>query len=206
VQFPDARILIFAKAPQAGQVKTRLIPAVGAQAAAALYAELLHGAVARLAPSRLAPLQCCCAPDIQHHYFLRLADEFDLLLEPQQGADLGQRMLWAARQALQSCAAVVLIGGDCPPLMPHHLQQALQWLTEGADAVLGPAEDGGYVLFGLRRVDDALFSDIAWGGPGVLASTRQRLQQLGWQWRELEALWDLDRPEDLQRYQRLNCH
>ena len=101
--------------------------------------------------------------------------------------------------------SVVLIGGDCPVLNPGHLKQALTWLASGEDAVLGPAEDGGYVLLGLNRVAPALFNTIEWGGEDVLAVTRARLAGLGWKWRELKTLWDLDRPQDLDRYYGCNC-
>ena len=85
-------------------------------------------------------------------------------------------------------------------LAPRHLHQALAWLRQGQDAVLAPAEDGGYVLLGVRRVEPALFQDMPWGGPQVLDLTRQRLRRLRWRWRELETLWDIDRPEDLSRF------
>jgi hypothetical protein len=85
-----------------------------------------------------------------------------------------------------------------------HLKQAFTWLYAGADAVLGPAEDGGYVLLGLRRVERELFAGIPWSTPAVLDVTRRRLGELNWSWRELEPLWDLDREADLDRYLRLN--
>ena len=99
----------------------------------------------------------------------------------------------------EKAPTVILVGADCPLLEARHLASAFDWLQQGEDAVLGPAEDGGYVLLGLRRVNRALFRDIPWGGDQVLALTRQRLAQLGWRWRELEPLWDLDRPADLDR-------
>ena len=100
----------------------------------------------------------------------------------------------------QSGGPVVLIGGDCPVLQAEHLLQTLDWLKGGCDAVIGPAEDGGYVLLGLNKSSPELFRGIAWGGDSVLDETRSRLQGLGWQWRELEPLWDLDRPADLDRF------
>jgi len=200
MQFPNARILIFAKAPEPGRVKTRLIPTLGAAAAAGLYAEMLDATVARVAGTRLAPIQCCCAPHTGHPLFQRLAEKFSISLAPQQGADLGARMQVAARSALRATEMVLLIGGDCPVLQGAHLQQALSWLTSGVDAVIGPAEDGGYVLLGLRRAPSELFQGMPWGGDKVLGETRERMERLGWGWRELPLLWDLDRPEDLVRY------
>jgi rSAM/selenodomain-associated transferase 1 len=202
-QFPAARILIFAKAPEPGLAKTRLIPALGAEGAAEFHAQLLESTVRRFAAAGIAPLQCWCTPDLQHPLFQHLALEYGVELALQRGADLGERMCRAASEALTEVDAVVLVGGDCPILGPEHLAQTLTWLGQGEDAVLGPAEDGGYVLLGLNRVDSRVFSDIPWGGDRVAALTRQRLRQLDWHWQELLPLWDLDRPDDLRRYQGL---
>jgi glycosyltransferase A (GT-A) superfamily protein (DUF2064 family) len=67
------------------------------------------------------------------------------------------------------------------------------------DAVIGPAEDGGYVLIGLRRYAPELFKGVSWGTDLVLKETRERLRVLGWQWHELKERWDVDRPEDMKR-------
>ena len=203
MQFPRARILLFTKAPVPGRVKTRLIPALGAQAAADLYRELLHATVIRIQRAGIAPLICCCAPSAEHREFLQLQRQYGVSLETQLGSDLGERMRQAATHHLTSSAPELLIGCDSPVLQPVHLRQALQWLNQGCDAVLGPAEDGGYLLLGLNRVSPELFRGIAWGGAEVLAETRSRLLRLGWRWRELETLWDLDRPSDLDRLQPL---
>jgi hypothetical protein len=112
-------------------------------------------------------------------------------------------MAHAARTALKEAGSVVLIGGDSPVLEKEHLIKALIWLAEGSDAVLGPAEDGGYVLLALKQMNTHLFEQIAWGGDDVCELTRQRLRALNWTWRELEPLWDVDRKEDLLRYQNL---
>lgn len=199
MRYPDTRILIFAKAPEPGQVKTRLIPALGAVAAASLYRCLLADTVERVSAAGLCPVQCWCAPDPAHPFFEQLSARFGVSLRAQTGADLGERMQRAAQSALEQARAVLLIGGDCPALNEGHLRQALDWLSAGEDVVLGPAEDGGYVLLGLRRTEAALFSAIPWGTDQVLGLTRQRLRMLGWGWLELEVLWDLDRPSDLSR-------
>lgn len=199
MQFPDSRILIFAKAPRPGYAKTRLIPALGEAGAASLYADMLRKTVEMTAASKLCPLQCWCAPDLNHPLFDYFANDCDVSLFVQQGDDLGQRMSSAALKALDQAASVLLIGGDCPSLGMEQIMQALRWLEEGDDAVLGPAEDGGYVLLGLRRHAAALFSDIPWGTDQVLSLTRKRLTALEWRWRELPEMWDVDRPQDLHR-------
>lgn len=200
MQFPDSKILIFAKAPIPGWVKTRLIPSLGAEGAANLQGTLLEKTISRAVASGLAPVHCWCAPGNDHPTFLGLASDFGITLETQVGRDLGERMRWAAERGLRDAGSVLLIGTDCPPLSEFHLRQALLWLESGTDAVVCPAEDGGYVLLGLRRADPLLFEGIEWGSDRVMQDTRDRLSKLGWQWRELETLWDLDRPADLERY------
>ena len=201
-RFPSARILIFAKAPRPGAVKTRLIPVLGEQGAAELHGRLLEGVVSLAVQSGLAPVECWCAPDDTHPVFAGLKDRYGIEFHTQRGSDLGQRMFHAARNALVHADSVLLIGVDCAVLAATHLVQALQWLAAGTDAVLGPAEDGGYVLMGLSRVDDALFREMPWGGEQVAELTRERLRGLRWTWRELEPLWDVDRPSDLERLDR----
>jgi len=201
-RFPQARILLFAKAPVPGACKTRLIPALGAVGAAALHRELLENTLARLVPAAIAPLSLWCLPDATHPAFQALAGHSGVSLHRQRGEDLGARMLHAAARALAEAEAVVLIGCDCPGLGPEQVASALATLLEPpqCEAVLGPADDGGYVLLGLRRAAPGLFTDMPWGGDQVAAVTRERMAALGWRWRELAPLADVDRPEDLARY------
>jgi len=201
MEFPDSRILLFAKAPLPGRVKTRLIPRIGARRAAELYTELLWRSL-RTASGGLAPVQLRCAPDTLHPLFQQAAGRTGVTLHAQVAGDLGARMGHATQRALAEAASVLLIGADCPVLEPTHLRRALDWLEKGSDAVLGPAEDGGYVLMGLKRYFPQLFEGIEWGGDSVLQSTRRRMGQLRLSVSELETLWDLDREEDLRRYRR----
>jgi rSAM/selenodomain-associated transferase 1 len=201
LEAPEARILIFAKAPVPGVVKTRLIPAIGAVGAAALAAELLEGVVARLGEARLAALELWCAPDREHPVFRALAERWGVSLHDQADGDLGARLYHAARAAFQRANQVLLIGADVPGLDAGYCRLALEAL-EHQDAVIGPAADGGYVLLGLKRAEPALFCDMPWGGDRVGALTRERLAALGWRYQVLPTLRDLDRPEDLARYRR----
>ena len=93
---------------------------------------------------------------------------------------------------------MVLVGSDCPALEPRDLRVASRWL-HSCDAVIAPAEDGGYPLIGLRRASAPLFEGIAWSSAEVMAQTRTRIARLGWRLRELRSLWDVDRPDDLAR-------
>jgi rSAM/selenodomain-associated transferase 1 len=125
----------------------------------------------------------------------------DCSLINQVGEDLGQRMSYAVTTGLNEYRYVILIGADCPNMSTDYLKQAVIALSNGADAVLGPAEDGGYVLIGLRRTIPCLFDGLPWGTDKVLEMTRDCLRRVGWSWKELPVLWDLDRPEDLSRFE-----
>lgn len=201
MQFPDARILIFAKAPEPGKVKTRLIPVLGEVAAADLQQKLLAHALGRLASTGLCAMELWCAPDERHPVFQALSRQHAVPLYQQRGADLGERMHHAADAALGRADSVLLIGTDCPLMTTDYLRQALSQLAAGREVVLGPAEDGGYVLLGLRRAEPMLFSDMPWGTDRVLGLTLQRLQALELSVGKLDVLWDLDRPGDWARLQ-----
>lgn len=196
-RYPDAVIQIFARAPVPGEAKTRLIPALGADGAAALQARLLQRTLAMATRSALAPVQLWCSPDCDHAAF---RDWPGVSRHVQQGADLGERMQHALIAGLETARRVILIGTDCPGLDAGYLRQAIERLAEH-DVVLGPAEDGGYVLVGWRRPVD-LFAAIDWGSERVLEQTRTRLRAAGVSWHELPVLWDVDRPADVARLAR----
>lgn len=192
-------VIVFAKAPQPGAVKTRLIPALGADGAAALHAKLAKHALDTVRAASLKPVELHCAPDMDDPFFRYCQGHYGVALEPQIAGDLGARMHAAFATALAAHARVLVIGTDCPALTARHLRQAEKALREGHDAVFAPCEDGGYALIGLTRSDPKLFDGIAWSSASVMTETRKRLKALGWRWHELETLWDVDRPEDYQR-------
>ncbi len=192
----DARIVVFGRAPAAGEVKTRLIPALGAEGAARLHRRLMEDIVGRLCAWGLASVELWVTPDAGHPCFVGLAARWPLDIHIQEGQDLGARMAHAARSALTRAEAVILVGTDCPDLSPDYLGAAIAGL-EHQDAVLGPALDGGYVLLGLRSVENTLFEQMPWGSDRVAELTGQRLDALGWHWSRLDPLRDIDRPEDL---------
>jgi len=204
--FPNGRILIFAKAPVPGYAKTRLIPVLGEQGAADLHAKLIHRTVDLAVASKLAPVELWICGDTGLEFFDAFRDAVGGRIHLQTGPDLGARMAHALEQALRDAAFAVLIGTDCPALDVAHLERACAALTEGADAVLGPAEDGGYVLIGLRRADSRVFEDIAWGTSEVLRQTRERIRRLGWACSELPVLWDVDHPGDLERLRAIDVN
>jgi len=195
------QVAVFTKAPIAGLAKTRLVPALGAQGAARLQRRFTLDALRVAQAAGLGPVTLWCAPDARQRFFRALGRSTGLACRDQPGGDLGQRMHQAF---VLHCVhgPLLLIGTDCPPLQPRHLHQAAQALLAGDDAVFQPAEDGGYVLVGLRQPQAALFDGVAWSTSEVMAQTRQRAQARGLRWRELETLWDVDVPADLERWRR----
>lgn len=209
-------LIVFAREPIPGQVKTRLIPALGSQGAAMLYRSLLEGALeASNALSNVRKELWCTGANGTEGICHALARLYGMRYRTQMGEDLGARMAWAFEQAMElgqdhtpaqktkSSGPAVLIGSDCPGYHGDYLASAFKALGErdpSYDAVLGPAQDGGYVLIGLRRLAPSLFHAIPWGTDAVLASTREALSDLGWRWLELPTLVDLDRPEDLDHF------
>jgi rSAM/selenodomain-associated transferase 1 len=193
------RVLVFAKAPQPGAVKTRLIPVLGAPGAAELHARLVEHTLATACAACAGALELHCAPDAADPFFQRCGGRYGVALATQHGSDLGERMHCAFVSTLATAARVILIGTDCPALTARHLRQAQLALADGNDAVFVPAEDGGYALIGLARNDARLFQNIPWGGAQVMAQTRERLRSLHWRWHELDTLWDVDRPADYRR-------
>ena len=190
------QLLVFSKAPIAGKVKTRLIPALGEEGAAQLHQELLTICIDKVNAAKNVEVALWCAPDIYHPYFRAQS----LPCYPQQGDDLGEKMAYALEQALTDCDQAVLLGTDSPALSLSTLMSGLENLRSGYDAVIVPAEDGGYVAIGMRYVDRVVFEGVNWGSDQVYRQTVERFERLGWRWKALEMCWDIDRPNDLERY------
>ena len=202
MKYKDARILIFCKAPVLGQVKTRLVPMLGEKQALLLYQELTTRMISTCLESELAPVQIWTTED---HAFFHTFGELGKVghIRIQQGDNLGQRMQFALTTALLESGVqrAILAGTDCPPVDMSYLDKALAAL-EDHDAVLGPTEDGGYGLIGLWKVQADYFSDIPWSTDSVCADTCSRFNRNGLHWSLLPQIWDVDRPEDIMRYQK----
>ncbi len=175
---------MFAREPIPGRAKTRLIPRLGPFQAARLHSRLTARALNTAKAAACGPVLLCPAAS-------------------QRGADLGERMHHALRVALRRHRAAMVIGTDCPALRPADVRRAARWLAAGCDAVVAPVEDGGYVLIGARRAAPRIFAGIEWGSRSVYAATAAKLDALGYRWRALRTLWDVDRPEDLERLRAL---
>ena len=192
-------VAILAKAPIPGLVKTRLIPTIGAHAAAVLQERLTERAITTALAADIGPVTLWCSPDATHSTFLKLVMQQRIVLKPQPQGDLGARML-AATAA--SSDPVLVIGTDCPALTELHLRGAANALRDGNDVIIIPAEDGGYVLIGTRTAQPALFAGIAWGTNTVLAETRARIIDNRLVLMERPPLCDVDTESDLARLER----
>jgi len=188
--------MVFCKAPEAGKVKTRLAVSVGEQVAATVHEYLAWHCLQKVVNANLAPIELWCSPTIDHPFFQRCKNEFGVSLKTQAGGDLGNRMLHAFADGLSNKPYAVVIGTDCPALDGQYLEASFAALEGGVDTVIGPAEDGGYVLLGLSRIQEPLFKDMPWGTSEVLLETLSRTTG---NVKEMPLMWDVDRVEDLMR-------
>ena len=200
MHYPDCVLLVFCKAPIAGQVKTRLQPSLNAEEAVAAHIQLTRLTLSRAFAQTLCDVQLYCAPDIHNVFFQACAQDYPLALVRQEGDDLGLRMHNAFKKALISYRHAIIIGCDCPSLTINDLKQAFAALQNGADVVMGPAADGGYVLIGLNQPQAILFENMPWGTDAVASQTCRRAAQNGLTVMKLRQQWDVDYIEDWQRF------
>ncbi len=196
------RIIVFAKAPIPGEVKTRLLSSMDPQTVTILHEQLVLHSLNTAVESNVGPVELWCSPSKEHPFFLRCAEKFGLELHQQTGCDLGRRMAHAFDETLKRAPMALLMGTDCPSLTRDDLKEARKVLKQGAPVVISPAEDGGYVLIGLRQYEPTLFEGVSWSTDSVLNETKERLRKLKWKWHELPERWDVDRPEDVERLKR----
>jgi len=191
------RLVIFAKAPQPGAVKTRLIPALGADGAAALARAMLDHTLQQALAAGLDAVELCMSPAPGDPAWHGAAPPAGVTCTAQGEGDLGERMDRAMRRALAfPSGPVLLIGTDCPALDSAQLREAARQLAQH-DAVLQPVADGGYVLIGLQAPCPAIFTDMAWSISTVTADTLQRLAALGLRVWLGPVLHDIDEAADL---------
>lgn len=195
---PRPRLILFTRPPIPGMVKSRMIPALGADGAVCLHRRLVLRTLRtahRFCRDHRLDLEIRFAGDdigLMQHW---LGDSW--IFRPQAGGDLGHRMSAALAESFsEGSPATVLIGSDCPDLSSVELAAAFDALRQ-QPAVFGPAADGGYYLVGLTRPQPRLFEDIPWGSNMVLARSLERMRGLGISPALLQTLDDLDRPEDL---------
>jgi rSAM/selenodomain-associated transferase 1 len=191
------RVVVFAKAPEPGVAKTRLIPALGAQGAATLARRMLAHTLEQALLANIGPVELCMSPHADDPAWQGIDIPSAVQRSAQGQGDLGERM----ERAVQRCTrvpgqSVMLIGTDCPALTPARLVQAARMLVQH-DAVMVPATDGGYVLLGLKAPCPDIFAAMPWSTAQVAALTLHRLAQCGLRVWQDEALNDIDEPADL---------
>lgn len=191
----NCALVVFAKAPMPGAVKTRLVPPLTAEQAAQLHAALVEDTLSRITSLDMVRY-LACAPDIRQPFLRTCAQRYNATPIAQGDGDLGDRMQRVVRMLLARHHKVLLIGTDSPTLPLDRLVEAEQRL-DLADLVFGPSEDGGYYLIGQRRLDQTIFHGVAWGTATVLADTLAKLDPS--QVALLPQWYDVDRPEDLVR-------
>ena len=198
---PTSRIAlcIMAKAPETGQVKTRLCPPLSPAEAAELCRCFLLDKIAQVRVVERAEPVVAYAPEGAAPVFEALAPGFTLV--PQRGGELTARLVSVLdRLFADGCEAVILIDSDTPTLPTGLLERAVTLLASGAhDLVLGPSEDGGYYLIGLRRPQPELFEGMPWSTPAVLEETLRRARALGLSALRLPPWYDVDTGADLAR-------
>ena len=200
----DARLrrialCIMAKAPAAGQVKTRLCPPLSLDEAARLYQCFLEDKIAQVLGIQEVEPVLAYAPDGAAMIFEALAP--GVMLVPPRGGDLTSRLVSVLERLFESgFDASIVIDSDTPTLPSRLLEHAVAQLASGEpDLVLGPSEDGGYYLIGLRGVHRALFEGMPWSTPAVLEATLGRARRLGLRVAQLAPWYDVDTGEDLAR-------
>ncbi|QFU76229.1 glycosyltransferase [Halioglobus maricola] len=192
----EALLIQFAKEPVPGQVKTRMLPALSPEQAVHLHCDLVHWTAQVLTGAGVGAVELAVAGSTRSPLFEQCRTLGVEAIRPQRGSGLGHRMCNALEEGLSRYAKVILVGSDCPQIDSAYLEQAAA-LLDANDVVLGPAEDGGYVLIGVTDLDWRWFDGVHWGTDTVYADTVTRLEATETSWSALPVLQDIDRPEDL---------
>lgn len=192
-------VILFARAPKVCRVKTRLWPALSHRQCLYLHKQAVQHALRKMGGQYKYRLVVYTTA-MQHGFQIPANVEIKL----QSGLDLGQRMLSAIRAELKTTERVVLVGSDCPEMTVDYIEDAFARLRSQRDAVLGAANDGGYVLIGMRRPHPALFNNIVWGSPAVLQQTLHNAKRSGVMVHVLPSMTDIDSIQDLQLLQKSN--
>lgn len=195
----QGRLCVFARVPELGAVKTRLAQGIGAERALRAHEQLVRGCLQQLADLQQLRVELWVAGPVDHPGAVAWSAEWGLPLRSQRGAELGARMADAMEQSLASAPFAIIVGTDCPTLSSDYVRQAVRELAQH-DLVLGPAEDGGYGLIGLRRPVAELFTEMPWGSKAVTAETLTRARQQQLDVQLLSTLWDVDTEADWQRF------
>src|SRR5262245_2339170 len=196
-------LVLMAKAPLPGEVKTRLIGLLSPVEAAELYVNFLADTFALMEETRAErenlSLVLSYTPEGQEEAFEAVERQGSAMIA-QRGNGMGERLHNCFADLFESgFDSVVIIGGDSPTLPLNFLIDAFDLLENLRDLVIGPAEDEGYYLIGMRSLDQRIFENIPWGTSSVLAATRERVLERGFNLRLLPVWYDVDTPQGLER-------
>ena len=190
------QLILFARQPIPGQVKTRLQPDYSPAQAAEIAAFMIRATVELAVSAWPGDVMLCVWPGTDHPWFRQLAAEFHIRLAPQAEGDLGAKMLEALRAGIERGECTAIMGCDVPHCGWDVIDQANDWMARGRN-VLGPTEDGGYYFIGMQEVRPELFEAMPWGSDRVLEMTLARAEKLGIEFDLLKTLRDIDTATDL---------
>ena len=191
------KLIIFVKYPEPGRVKSRIASEIGAEKAAAVYSLMAETIIEKVSKTDVHETIIFFDPVEREKEILEWLGNSVRSYEHQRGTTIGDKMSHAFLSVFSSGAEkAVLIGTDIPEITADTVRDAFTGLDE-TDVVLGPAEDGGYYLIGLRQPEPRLFSGINWSTNAVLAQTIARIEELRLEYYQLEKLRDIDTYNDI---------
>jgi rSAM/selenodomain-associated transferase 1 len=202
----DLLVIQFAKWPVLGNVKTRLAHAIGDQKALQVHMTLMDEVLNKLTAAKydgIADIELWlneipAAQGLMRNT-LKLAKNERIFCKIQKGNDLGDKMADAMISSLETYKKVIIVGSDCPNISTKTLKEASECLNK-TDIVLGPAEDGGYVLIGASNFNAEIFNDVAWGKGKVFEKTIENIKKLNFTYSILSESWDVDDLADYERW------
>jgi rSAM/selenodomain-associated transferase 1 len=196
-KFMISAIVIMAKAPTPNEVKTRLIPHLKPEMAALLYHNFLLDKIEQVKSVEKAKFFIAYMPDNSESYFKKIAPDFDLIL--QIGNDLGDRLGYVSNKLFnKGFKKVVILDSDTPNLPTEYIRKAIAGLRN-SDIIIGPCEDGGYYLIGLKSPTTDIFKNIPWSTSNVANVTVKRAKEIGLKSSSLKYWYDIDTIDDLKR-------
>jgi uncharacterized protein len=195
----ETAIAILAKAPVPGTVRTPLIPSLGAEGAATLYERCTDHAIASAVEANIGPVELWCRPSMLNPFFAEMKRKHPITLRVQGSGDLGMRLFRTFEALLSAHPHAIVMGSNCPAVLPVHLRMVAEALDDGFDAVFVPMDDERCALGGLRKVAEEVFKDLSWTTGSVMDAMVNRLGEARWRWLELPTLWDLDAPGGFDR-------
>ena len=206
----DLLVIQFAKWPVLGNVKTRLAHAIGDEKALQVHMKLMDEVLTKLILAKHKDLggdielwlNEIPAQQNDMTAILEKTSDSQVMCKVQVGNNLGDKMAHAINSSLQTYKKVIIVGSDCPNISTKTLKEASEALNK-TDIVLGPAEDGGYVLIGASKFNTQIFTNVAWGKGEVFDKTLRNLQGLNYSYSTLEESWDVDDLEDYERWCKL---